>query len=211
MIQLLFQWEFGQQKVKLYLFILFFPGYLGSLASALLTSFAVQGRPVREWGAALLSTLPKAMSYIKKAGRDVEENEEHWSYFTDSWTAYLTTRGILHGNSNAVFPERYSVADRDAFYKSLSYRQGWAGASGHDAPMIAYDALLGAGASWEELCSRAMFHGGDSDSTGVIAGAWWGVLYGLDGVPVGNYKNLEYKKRIEKAAADLFAKAKEMH
>ena len=55
-----------------------------------------------------------------------------------------------------------------------------------------------------------MFHGGDSDSTGVIAGAWWGVLYGLDGVPVGNYKNLEYKKRIEKAAAGLFAKAKEM-
>ena len=135
------------------------------------------------------------MSYIKKVGHDVKENEEHWSYFTDSWTAYLTTRGILHSNSDPVFPERYSVVDRDGFYKSLSYRQGWAGASGHDAPMIAYDALLGAGTSWEELCSRAMFHGGDSDSTGVIAGGWWGVLYGLDGVPVGNYKNLEYKKK----------------
>ncbi|XP_068760810.1 ADP-ribosylhydrolase ARH1-like [Montipora capricornis] len=185
-------------------------GYLGSLASALLTSFAVQGKPVREWGAALVATLPRALSYIKETGRDVKENEENWSYFTNSWTGYLRTRGILHGNSDPLFPDEYSINDRDAFYKSLSYRRGWAGASGHDAPMIAYDALLGAGASWEELCSRAMFHGGDSDSTGVIAGAWWGVLYGMEGVPKKNYEKLEYKKRIEKAAADLFAKAKKL-
>ncbi|KAJ7371113.1 hypothetical protein OS493_027801 [Desmophyllum pertusum] len=176
-------------------------GYLGSLASSLLTSFAVQGRPVREWGAALLSNLPKAMSYIKEIGRDVEENEQHWSYFTDAWTSYLSLRGILQ--------EPFPIKARDTFYKSVSFN-GWGGASGHDAPMIAYDALLGAGASWEELCSRAMFHGGDSDSTGVIAAAWWGALYGMDGVPVGNYKKLEYRKRIEKAAAELFAKAQEL-
>ncbi|XP_067043533.1 ADP-ribosylhydrolase ARH1-like [Acropora muricata] len=185
-------------------------GFLGSLASALLTSYAVQGKPVREWGSGLMATLPKVLSYVKEIGRDVKENEEQWSYFTDSWTAYLTERGILHGNSDPVFPGDYSIKERDAFYKSLSYRKGWAGASGHDAPMIAYDALLGAGASWEELCSRAMFHGGDSDSTGVIAGAWWGVLYGMDGVPVKNYENLEYKKRVKKVADDLFSKAKKL-
>ena len=157
-----------------------------------------------------MATLPKALSYVKEIGRDVKENEEQWSYFTDSWTAYLTQRGILHGNSDPVFPGDYSIKERDAFYKSLSYRKGWAGASGHDAPMIAYDALLGAGASWEELCSRAMFHGGDSDSTGVIAGAWWGVLYGMDGVPVKNYEKLEYKERVKKVADDLFSKAKKL-
>ena len=190
--------------------ITFTPGFLGSLASALLTSYAVQGKPVREWGSGLMATLPKALSYVKEIGRDVKENEEQWSYFTDSWTAYLTERGILHGNSDPVFPGDYSIKERDAFYKSLSYRKGWAGASGHDAPMIAYDALLGAGASWEELCSRAMFHGGDSDSTGVIAGAWWGVLYGMDGVPVKNYEKLEYKERVKKVADDLFSKAKKL-
>lgn len=184
-------------------------GYLGSLASALFTSFAVQGKPVREWGAALLSTLPKAMDYIKEVGRDVEENEKHWPYFTEAWTSYLSFRGILQGTSDPVFPEPYTVKERDVFYKSLSF-SGWGGSSGHDAPMIAYDALLGAGASWEELCSRAMFHSGDSDSTAVIAAAWWGVLYGMDGVPVGNYKNLEYRQRIEKAAAELFSKAQEL-
>lgn len=196
-------------KTAQHVVALFVPGYLGSLASALFTSFAVQGKPVREWGAALLSTLPKAMDYIKEVGRDVEENEQHWPYFTEAWTNFLSLRGILQGTSDPVFPVPYPVKERDVFYKSLSF-SGWGGASGHDAPMIAYDALLGAGASWEELCSRAMFHGGDSDSTAVIAAAWWGFLYGMDGVPVGNYKSLEYRERIEQAAANLFAKAQEL-
>ena len=184
-------------------------GYLGSLASSLLTSLAVQGKPVREWGAVLLSTLPKAMKYIEEVGRDVEENKKHWSYFTDAWTKYLSLRGILQGNSDPVFPEAFHIKERDAFYESVSF-SGWGGSSGHDAPMIAYDALLGAGASWKELCSRAMFHSGDSDSTGVIAAAWWGALYGMDSVPKGNYMNLEYRERIENVAAKLFAKAEDL-
>ncbi|EDO33452.1 predicted protein [Nematostella vectensis] len=181
-------------------------GYLGALTAALFTSFAIQAKPIREWGVGLMSTLPKALKYVQSIGRDVKENEQGWSYFTDKWTKYLMLRGILDGTNDPKFADRYTVSDRDKFYKSLSY-SGWAGSSGHDAPMIAYDALLGAGDSWEELCHRGMFHGGDSDSTGVMAGAWWGALHGFDGVPVGNYKNLEYRERIENIAKKLYEKA----
>lgn len=45
-------------------------------------------------------------------------------------------------------------------YKRWS-SEGRAGRRGHDAPMIAYDALLAAGGDWAELCKRAMFHGGE--------------------------------------------------
>lgn len=45
-------------------------------------------------------------------------------------------------------------------YKRWS-SEGRAGRRGHDAPMIAYDALLAAGSDWAELCKRAMFHGGE--------------------------------------------------
>ena len=48
-------------------------------------------------------------------------------------------------------------------YSSVSF-QGWGGASGHDAPLIAYDALLGAGDNWIELALRGILHGGDNDS-----------------------------------------------
>jgi ADP-ribosylarginine hydrolase len=40
--------------------------------------------------------------------------------------------------------------------------------SGHDAPLIAYDALLGGKDNWEEIALRGILHGGDNDSTGVI-------------------------------------------
>ncbi|KAI8494766.1 hypothetical protein Bbelb_273710 [Branchiostoma belcheri] len=178
-------------------------GYLGSLAAALFTAYAVQRKPVREWGSGLMSLLPRAQQYIRDSGRHVQENVDAWPYFTEKWQAYLEKRGISDGTSDPTFPEEYGPKERDAFYKTLSF-SGWAGSSGHDAPMIAYDALLSSGDSWEELCKRSMFHAGDSDSTGVIAACCWGAMYGYKGVHQNNYKKLEYRSRLEKAAEELY-------
>ena len=49
-----------------------------------------------------------------------------------------------------------------------------------------------------------MFHAGDSDSTGVIAAACFGGLYGFTGVPECNYKKLEYRERLEDQATKLY-------
>jgi hypothetical protein len=54
------------------------------------------------------------------------------------------------------------------------------------------------------LC-RGVLHGGDSDSTGAIGAAFFGALYGFDSVPKINYENLEYRERMEKLGAELFA------
>lgn len=72
---------------------------------------------------------------------------------------YLDLRGICNGVGPVLWPSSYDPAERDQAYKSFSL-SGWAGRSGHDAPMIALDALLGAGSNWEELMNRAGFHGG---------------------------------------------------
>jgi ADP-ribosylarginine hydrolase len=56
--------------------------------------------------------------------------------------------------------------------------------------IIAYDAILSTLAycknekvnKWEEVCLRGMLHGGDSDSTGTIVGAWYGALFGFEDV-----------------------------
>ncbi|NXA08824.1 ADPRH hydrolase, partial [Sapayoa aenigma] len=178
-------------------------GYLGSLASALLTAYAVNGVPPKAWGKRLLQVLPRAKAYVRDTGFFVKENMEHWYYFEEQWKKYLVERGISDGVSLPTFPPKYGVEERDVFYRSLSY-DGWAGSSGHDAPMIAYDALLGAGDSWTELAHRAFFHGGDSDSTAVIAASWWGVIYGFKGVPLSLYAHLEYKDRLEKVAKALY-------
>ncbi|XP_069508207.1 ADP-ribosylhydrolase ARH1-like [Ambystoma mexicanum] len=178
-------------------------GYLGAVASALFTAYAVQRKPLVEWGAGLMTTLPLVQDYVRAVGVDVEANLSSWTYFTEKWAWYLEERGLSNGVGPPRFPPVYSPAERDDIYKTFSL-DGWAGRSGHDAPMIAYDALLGADDSWEELCSRSMFHAGDSDSTGVIAGACFGILHGLTGVPEGNYQNLEYRTRIDAAADRLY-------
>ncbi|NXK90787.1 ADPRH hydrolase, partial [Formicarius rufipectus] len=178
-------------------------GYLGALTSALFTAYAVNSVPPQAWGKRLLDVLPQAKAYVQDTGFFVKENMDHWFYFEEQWKKYLMERGILDGVSSPSFPAKYGVEERDAFYSSLSY-DGWAGSSGHDAPMIAYDALLGAGDSWTELAYRAFFHGGDSDSTAAIAGSWWGVIHGFKGVPLSLYTHLEYKDRLEKVAKSLY-------
>ena len=178
-------------------------GYLGALATALFVSYSIQSKPLREWGKGLLDTLDRAWEYIRITERDVKENRKHWSYFRDKWTKYLKYRGILDGKSEPQFPISYGVAERDYFYRSLSF-DGTGGASGHDAPMIAYDALLSCCDSWRELCHHSMLHGGKSNSTGIIAGACWGAMYGYKGVPKNHYKGLEYVDRLKQLSQNLY-------
>ncbi|XP_063337356.1 ADP-ribosylarginine hydrolase isoform X1 [Pelmatolapia mariae] len=179
-------------------------GFLGAVASALFTSYAIQRRPITTWGLGLINeACPIAKNFVEGRGYAVEETERDWGYFCDKWQWYLDLRGLAHGVGPVIWPASYGPAERDEAYKSFSL-SGWAGRSGHDAPMIALDALLGAGSDWEELMSRAAFHGGDSDSTAVIACCCWGLLYGLQGVPEGNYANLEYRERLERSAEQLY-------
>ena len=84
----------------------------------------------------LLDTLPKALDYVEKSGRDYEEAKQNWDYFKKAWETYVADRKIQDGKSDPVFPLKYGVAERDAFYKQVSW-DGWGGSSGHDAPMIA--------------------------------------------------------------------------
>lgn len=177
-------------------------GYLGAVAAALFTSYAIQEKPVKAWGMGLMDTIPKVKKYIEESKIHVKENLENFDYFIDKWNDYLQLRGISDGQSEPKFPEKYSVKDRDKFYKSCSF-SGWGGSSGHDAPMIAYDALLSYDGTWRDLCSRSMFHSGDSDSTGVIAACCYGALFGYKGVHENNYKNLEYRTKLEQVAERL--------
>lgn len=181
-------------------------GYLGAVAAAFFTACAINQIPISLWGRRLVEeVLPLAKSYVKEAGVAVQENIESFGYFETRWRQYLKERGVDDADSKTipVYPGEYDVAQRDEIYAGWSY-DGWAGRSGHDAPMIAYDALLASGDDWEELCRRSMFHAGDSDSTGVIAASCFGALYGFKGVPVSNYESLEYRDRIVKLSEDIY-------
>ncbi|XP_059985484.1 inactive ADP-ribosyltransferase ARH2 isoform X2 [Lagenorhynchus albirostris] len=179
-------------------------GFLGSLCTALFASYAVQGKRLEQWGRDMLRTVPLAEEYCKRTIRHLAEYQEHWFYFEAKWQFYLEERKISEDTENeASFPDRYSAEERDKTYRKWS-SEGRGGRRGHDAPMIAYDALLGAKGSWTELCHRAMFHGGESGATGAIAGCLFGLLHGLDAVPAGLYRELELKEQLRRLGEELY-------
>jgi len=181
-------------------------GFMGSLVSAAFTAFALEQIPIKMWGNLLMTDLmPRIEMYLQYTVRDWESEikgdlQEFKQYFND----YLVLRNITNGQNDPVFPAKYGVVERDEQYKQWSYR-GWGGASGHDSVVIAYDALLGCNGNYEELLNRAALHGGDSDSTGTIALAWYGAMSGFKQVPVIHYNQIEGKELLTGLANQLFA------
>ncbi|XP_010086110.1 PREDICTED: [Protein ADP-ribosylarginine] hydrolase-like, partial [Pterocles gutturalis] len=130
------------------------------------------------------------------------EPPERWGL---SCCRYLESRGLLEGHGSPQVPSLPSPAERDAAYLGWAL-DGWAGRSGHDAPMVALEALLAAGGCWEDLCARGVLHGGDN-STGTIAAGCWGLRGGLEAIPPGLHCCLEYRGRLRDAAHQLHALA----
>lgn len=112
-------------------------------------------------------------------------------------------------------------------YKRWS-SEGRPGRRGHDAPMIAYDALLAAGSDWAELCKRAMFHGGEGrgflhrsssllngcvllsgegEATGLIAGCLYGLMHGFGQIPQSLCQDLDKRQRLEELGEALYRAA----
>uniref|UniRef100_A0A4X2JUP0 Inactive ADP-ribosyltransferase ARH2 n=1 Tax=Vombatus ursinus TaxID=29139 RepID=A0A4X2JUP0_VOMUR len=179
-------------------------GFLGSLCTALFVSYAIQGKPLVQWGRDMMKVVPMAEEFCKKTIRHMAEYQEHWFYFEAKWQFYLEERKIAEDQDNKpTFPDHYDAEERDKTYRKWS-SEGRGGRRGHDAPMIAYDALLGAGDNWAELCNRAMFHGGESAATGSIAGCIYGLLYGLNNIPKGLYQDLEHKEKLENLGEALY-------
>uniref|UniRef100_A0A8C2W9G1 ADP-ribosylhydrolase like 1 n=1 Tax=Cyclopterus lumpus TaxID=8103 RepID=A0A8C2W9G1_CYCLU len=167
-------------------------GFLGSLTTALFASYAIQGKAPVTWGRDLMKVIPRAVEYCRKTIR-------HMSGETAFLSALVTRR----------FTEQCAAFTLSSFiqmYKRWS-SEGRAGRRGHDAPMIAYDALLAAGSDWAELCKRAMFHGGESEATGLIAGCLFGLMHGLSQVPPGLYQDLDKRERLEELGEKLYKAA----
>ncbi|XP_035169914.1 protein ADP-ribosylarginine hydrolase-like, partial [Oxyura jamaicensis] len=177
-------------------------GYLGALAVALFGALGARGEPPEKWGAELLRVLPQAWDYVESTGVAVGDNAAAWPFFGDAWRRYLESRGLLEGSGPPRLPALPSPAERDAEYLGWALG-GWPGRSGHDAPMVALEALLAAGGCWATLCHRGVLHGGDNDSTGTIAAGCWGLLGGLATVPPGLHCGLEYRGRLSAAARRL--------
>jgi ADP-ribosylarginine hydrolase len=181
-------------------------GYLGGLVSALFTAYAIENKDIETWPFLLLELLSskKIDNYIKNT-RDYEYYIKDKSEFVNYWKKYVEIRFIdkkFNYQKALTIPSNRSMWYIDNF----TINKLPPGSLGHDATIIAYDALVEAKDKWETLVVYSMIHMGDSDSTGCIAGSWYGALYGLKNIPISNYKYLEYYNKLLKIGKKIYSK-----
>uniref|UniRef100_A0A4W3J4C7 ADP-ribosylhydrolase like 1 n=1 Tax=Callorhinchus milii TaxID=7868 RepID=A0A4W3J4C7_CALMI len=178
--------------------------FLGTFCTALFASYAIQGKPIAHWGWRMMEVMPIAEQYCEKKIAHFSDYRENWFCFETIWQFYLKLRGIQKdGCDIPVFPKSYKIEEQNKLYR------GWRSESsgkqkGLETTLIAYDALLVAGGDWKKLCYSAMFHWGESDVTGAIAGCLYGIQYGFDNVPSSLYLNLEFKDELEQLGRKLY-------
>ncbi|CAH6421680.1 ADP-ribosylglycohydrolase [uncultured virus] len=186
-------------------------GYLGGMTSALFTAYAIEGINLTKWPSLLMDLFTSGTigNYIKKSGRGIDEfiNDAH--IFINKWKRYIDDKFDENGNPikrrstrNLVFRTKY-YQDNFGYHKESHF---FPGSGGDDSVIIAYDCLLDAENSWEKLVVYSMLHGGDTDTTGCIAGAWWGALYAYMDTPNNILDNLEYRDELINLANELYKK-----
>ena len=187
-------------------------GFLGGFTSALFTSYAIQGIDIKKWPFKLVELFDNQTinMYIRNVGRDVGNYFEDFHVFIKKWKRYLDDK--FDDNGEPVF--RRSSRDLRARTEYYSRTYGderepdkfFPGSGGDDSTIISYDCLLDAGKNWEKLVFYSMLHGGDTDTTGCIAGSWYGALYGFSDVPKHLLENIEMYNQIKQLGIDLYKK-----
>nr|XP_009936172.1 PREDICTED: [Protein ADP-ribosylarginine] hydrolase-like protein 1 [Opisthocomus hoazin] len=188
-------------------------GFLGSLCTALFVAYAIQGKPLVQWGREMMKVVPMAEEYCKKTIRHMAEYQEHWFYFEAKWQFYLEEREINEENQNKpVFPDNYDAEEREKTIKAEFYSEKslciYLGAHLHSEKRQ-WKAHLSAGTPVAgdvkvKLSNVAWIDRRESAATGSIAGCLYGLVYGLSKVPKGLYQDLEQRERLEYLGENLY-------
>jgi ADP-ribosylglycohydrolase len=157
--------------------------WLGAITSALFISLAINNIEPSNWIFELISLLESSI-----IDNIVEENipNDFINYikdkkiFVDKWKKYQQIRFDKYKFKEIklmMMPNYRSKFYHDMFH--FNNNRIYPGAGGDDSVIIAYDALLDSKDDWEKLVVYSMLHVGDSDTTGTIAGAFYGATYGI--------------------------------
>lgn len=193
-------------------------GYLGGIVTALFTAYAMKDMNPFEWSIELVKLYKKDYFHkliLKYETKDVsKEINEYFIY----WEKYneLRLSKMQYRNLPIFINPSYKINDLTNYtpIKYLSQMKGYdkMGASGLEAPILAYDNLLLSARpnikmlvdiktpifDWKTLFYNNIFFFGDNDSVSAISGSWFGALKGIDGFPLEKIKELEFYSEINK-------------
>lgn len=153
---------------------------LGSITAALFTAYSLEKVSINHWPHKLLNLLRsgKIDEYMKESRpNEYPLFSRDKTIFIGQWEKYITKR------FNGLDPknEKYMKNPVLRFkYLAENYSKGhenFAGSTGDDSVIMAYDALLESGDVIEKIIVYSILHPGDSDTVGSIALSWFGAYY----------------------------------
>jgi ADP-ribosylglycohydrolase len=182
--------------------------WLGAITSALFISLAINNIEPSYWIFELISLLESSV-----IDNIVEENipNDYVNYikdkkiFVDKWKKYQQIRFDKYKFKEIklmMMPNYRSKFYHDMFH--FNNNRIYPGAGGDDSVIIAYDALLDSKDDWEKLVVYSMLHVGDSDTTGTIAGAFYGAFYGNTNISKIMTKKFNMTKELSDIGLQLY-------
>ena len=182
--------------------------WLGAITSALFVSLAINNIEPSNWIFELISLLESSI-----IDNIVEENipNDYVNYikdkkiFVDKWKKYQQIRFDKYKFKEIklmMMPNYRSKFYHDMFH--FNNNRIYPGAGGDDSVIIAYDALLDSKDNWEKLVVYSMLHVGDSDTTGTIAGAFYGAMYGITNISKRMTKKFNMTKELSDIGLQLY-------
>ena len=168
-------------------------GYLGGLVTALFTHYAINNVPIEDWAFRLVDLLETNTidDYILSSF-GIKEYRKEKDTFIFKWKDYIIDK-FKPGTKILKQKQRNTIERVKYYYNAFrnTDKGDFIGSGGDDSVIIAYDCLLDSGPNWEKLIIYSMLHIGDSDTTGCIAGGWYGAYYGYRDVPKNMIKDAE--------------------
>jgi len=205
-------------------------GFLGGLVVALFTSFGMRNIPVWEWSERLIEIYENNIidDYMKKTNIYQEYTKDKDLFF-DGWYQYNEERIQAFKNKSIDFYKfnnrMESLIDYHSFeLKGQKGHNFYFGTSGLNATILAYDSILASinsnsfpldldkpeklNISLESVIYFSTLHCGDNDTTGAIAGAWFGAMFGFDKFDIKKFEQLEFKDKLSQSAKNIISKIK---
>lgn len=191
--------------------------YLGGFATALFSALAMEKILPEKWLDILIDFFTDGiiLNFVKKNipnDKDFKYHKQDITEFNYLLLKYKNWRFIKVDNQYAfksikikkkLYTRKSDIMiwldERNKLFQEKFSRPNYynPGSNGLDSVLLAYDSLLESGNNFEKLIYNAMLHGGDSDSTGCIAGALFGAYYGNANIPI-NLSKIELQKDLDK-------------
>lgn len=207
----------------------FYIGFLGGMVSAIFTSYAINNIKPWLWLDNLLKLHENnvILNYIHSTDfkNTIDDDINNFFYYfykykEERFKNIITNRykaDIINVYKLDSFVE-YNKALYDRVCENKGYNYRLIATTGLDVILYSYESLLlsivpnsnytvdldNAVYSWESLAYFSCLHIGDSDSTGVIVGAWIGALNGYKNFNKERLHDLEFYKELKDVSNKLF-------